>query len=42
VQYSAHDEIWDRIPQQASIEASQLDAPDISAPSMDVGGSGDD
>lgn len=36
-QYSDHDEIWDMIPQQASI-----DAPDISAPSMDGGGGGDD
>lgn len=42
VQYSAHDEIWDMVPQQAGIEAPQMDAPDISAPSMDVGGGGDD
>lgn len=42
VQYSEHDEIWDMIPQQASIETAQIDAPDISAPSMDLGGGGDD
>jgi hypothetical protein len=42
VQYSDNDEIWDMIPQQACIEAPQMDAPDISAPSMDIGGGGDD